>query len=161
MPTWPSGLNSYAEREGFSFSPGEPQLRTDFETGPARVRQRFTRSVPTVEYIMVMDELEFQLFKGFHYHETNQGASWFTMPVWTGAQYETREVRFREVYTANVFGLNWMRVSLTLEIRDMIAYNGAAIHVISTYGESFLESSLYLDIDRIVNTVLPNAVGTI
>jgi phage-related protein len=45
MPTWPSSLPDKPLQQGYEEAPGDGRQRTQMDTGPAKVRRRFTATV--------------------------------------------------------------------------------------------------------------------
>lgn len=114
-PTYPSNLPN-VRMQGYGFKPGNPNIRTDMESGYARVRRRFL-NVPTemqVSWSFSMNELG--LFEKFYENDLNAGASWFYIKLVNGVGETTYLARFTEPYDVKTEAkeFRWT-VSATLE----------------------------------------------
>ena len=150
MPTWPATLNHLIERGSFRYKPSEPQLRSGFERGPARMRRRFTRQIATVDGTLVMDSEEFLLFRSFWQNELDFGVQWFTMPVWDGNSYVTETVRAKEPFDASDHEGIMTAVGLSLEIRNQRVISLGLGQLLGLYGFAALMRMSDI-VDRHVN----------
>jgi len=57
-PTWPNTLPEWPVNNRFSIDPQELTVRSSMDTGPAKVRRRFTAAVYTIkaQYILTSDQ---------------------------------------------------------------------------------------------------------
>jgi len=139
-PEWPSTINHLAERGSWNKSPNEPVLRSEFDYGPARARQRFTSQIAKFSFTVMMTEIEYAYLEGFFQDDLRSGAAWFTMPVYLGrGGYETKVVRFTEPYQVKDAGFLHVKVSAKMEVRMTPLASGAAIYFVSEYGEPALD----------------------
>lgn len=121
MITWPTNLNGLPERGSWQYRPAPDNARTDFDQGPARVRRRFTTTLAELDFAVVMDYLEFEVFKAFVAYTLYSGTAWFSMSVFVGGEYSTRVVRLRDAknpYESSDDGYSRIKVSMKLEMRD-------------------------------------------
>lgn len=154
-PTWPSHINHLAERGSFQLVPNEPPLRSEFDSGPARQRRRFTRQVSKFSFTVQMNEDEYAAFEGFFQDDVRAGAAWFNMHVYLGrGGYEVRAVRFTEPYQVRDAGFRQVKISAKLEVNMVPLLSGAAAYFLGVYGETALDS--FDDtLDPIVNEQYP------
>lgn len=138
-PTWPPNINYLAERGSFKLTPGQAQLRSEFDYGPARMRRRFTREVSTFSFRVKMSETELALFEGFWADDLKSGTAWFNMPVYLGrGGYETRAVRFMEPYSLADAGFRHVMFSVKLEVKMVPIVSGAGAYFVGNFGEDAL-----------------------
>lgn len=158
---WPAALDYHVNKGTFRFTQSENQLRTDFEQGPARSRRRFTRQVATSEFSMSLSAPEFATFKRFFAEDLDYGVNWFNFPIWTGSDYTSHEVRMQEPYTASDdVALDYTRVSVRLEIRNLVLLSLLAACFVGLYGFENL-SSWGNTLDTFVNTTYPGLIETV
>lgn len=157
-PTWPPALNHYCDRGAWKFDPGDPTARTDMDAGPQRIRNRFSRSVPTLSARISFEAWEFDVFKAFWRIDLNNGASWFTMPVYEGGSYVEREVRLLGTWDAAEAGYLRSSVPVTLEIRSFETIDQGSAYLI---GQLSIDTAdlLITNLHEVVNVDLPAATG--
>lgn len=101
----------------YGFKPGNQNVRTDMETGLARVRRRFL-SAPTemsVSWELTLEELG--IFEKFYDTDTFGGSAWFNISLVNGVGETTYLARFKEPYDAKASAREYMwSVSATLEV---------------------------------------------
>jgi len=116
--TWPGTVRHTPVSGSMSVDePFRPPNRTDMEGGNRRGRRMATLNVATASFALRLDNPEFATFKAFVRDELVDGTADFTMPIWTGAAYETRTCR-NISYTANPGGGFFHDVAITLEVED-------------------------------------------
>lgn len=120
MATWPSTLpNPLAA--GYQLSAGDQTLRTDMETGSARVRRRTTARNDRVAVSWLLTEAQLDILRDWFDNASTGiagGAAWFNvnLAVGTGTRQAAVEARFVGPISAAVDGPYW-RVSAQLEVR--------------------------------------------
>lgn len=154
-PSWPSSLNYLAERGSLKFQQSEPQLRSEFDYGPARMRRRFTRQIATASFAVVLTSSEHEVFKTFYQENLLSGVSWFTMPVYTGDSYQIHVIRFTEPPAVSDAGYRHVKISAKVELKQLQIWDGAAAWLIGEYGESAALGEFVDPIDEIVNIGWP------
>lgn len=92
-------------------------VRTDFETGPARVRRRYTAPWTRIAVGWMMDAAMLQAFQDFYITTTNEGVDWFTMTLDLGYGMTAYTVRFASVPAINALDVGIWRVGAELERR--------------------------------------------
>lgn len=120
MASWPASLPAPLVA-GYSLSPADPCIRTDFEIGPKRVRRRTSARQDSVSVSWVMSASQFEEFRSWFDDAEDGiagGASWFLLSLQLGVGGEgVSEARFSQVFTADFLGGGFWRVSATLEVR--------------------------------------------
>lgn len=154
--TWPLGLTYQPSRDDFDFDPHEPNLRTDMEAGPARERARFSRSPATFRLTWLWDLDEFELFKGWYRFNLGNGLKWFTVPLFTGAEYQPTEVKFIGPYRPKLRGSMTWAVSATLQVRQLPTISADAVWLLGTQGPA-AAIKVMADLDLIINRIYPDA----
>ena len=94
---WPSVV-PYAPRAN-SLRVQEPfraPNTTDFEDGPQRARRSTTLNIVVVQFVIKMENDEFDLFKLWVRDDLVDGTLPFDMLVWTGSDYETKTCKFKQ-----------------------------------------------------------------
>lgn len=114
MPAWPETLPQSPLAEGYRETPANTALRTDMDTGPAKLRQRTTAAAATVNLSYLLSAAQVLTLDAF-YAGTLQGGTLafdFTHPV-TG---ETVSCRFRQPPQRMALQGGYFRVSAELEV---------------------------------------------
>lgn len=75
--TWPSDLPDKPLREGYQETPPQTQIRTEMDTGPDKVRQRFTANVREYNVQIIIDNSQLDSFDTFYTDTTSGGAEKF------------------------------------------------------------------------------------
>ena len=83
MSAWPSLLGN-PQFSGYDLESTDPTVRTDMDSGPARVRRRFTSSPDNVSLRFVFNETQMATFRSFWETGFLNGAAWVSMPIKTG-----------------------------------------------------------------------------
>lgn len=141
MISWPENLNSFAERGSWSFKQKMETVRTDFDSGPSRVRRRFTVATSEATFTIMMNYTEVEYLKIFIDEKLSMGVKWFLMPVFVGGAYKSCVVRFKNSDSPIEIkdnGYNNVLVTLTLEIRDSgNVFDELSKYLLEQYGEAF------------------------
>lgn len=119
MSAWPSTLPAPLGSDyGVDFT--DATVRTDMESGPARVRRRYTAAPDMVQLGWKFTEAQMATFRTFFEDTIAMGAAWFDLPLKDGraAGMVTREVRFTQPpRAAYIPGFGW-HVSAVVEVRS-------------------------------------------
>ena len=116
--SWPASLPS-ATVSGFDLETTSACVRTDMESGTARMRRRFTATPDNITLCYVFKPEEMVTFRAFWRGEFNFGAAWVDIPLKTGtsAGMETKSCRVPSgTFHATLAGVNWI-VELQVEVR--------------------------------------------
>lgn len=84
MSAWPSTL-PLPKLSGYGLQAGDPTVRTDMESGPARVRRRFTAAPDKLTLSFVLNVAQMVIFRAFWISDFQQGAAWVSMPIKDGS----------------------------------------------------------------------------
>ena len=114
IPIWPATLPQTLLLQGYGESPGENQLRSPMEVGPAKVRRRATSAPRKVTGSLYLSASQLDDFKTFYNTTLLSGTLRFTWddPTDTGT---TVEMRFSEVPTWSAQE-TLFELSMTIEI---------------------------------------------
>jgi hypothetical protein len=77
---WPITLQQLLNESGFGITRGETVLRSDMDSGPAKTRRRFTKSVDSYTASIWVDETQYLTFENFYDTTLNGGTLPFTFP---------------------------------------------------------------------------------
>lgn len=115
-PTFPTTLPGMLMRN-YSLKPINNAIRTEMESGPARMRRRYI-SVPTevtVQWLFSLAELN--TFQTFYRNTIFDGVAWFNIKIVDGRGEGTFLARFKEPYRAATEAREHMWVvDATLEV---------------------------------------------
>ena len=148
---WPVQLNYLVERGSFQMVQTDPALRSEFDYGPARMRQRFTRSPARQQLTIVLTSEEFEVFKSFWQYNLQSGVNWFNFPIFTGDVYAAHAVRIVEPPATSYLGFRHLSVSFKLEVKRLSIWSKGAADVIGEYGAGAI-LNLANPVDFTVNT---------
>lgn len=118
MAVWPATLPAPLATD-YGFDITDATVRTDMDSGPARVRRRFTAAPDMLSASWKFTEAQMAIFRTFFEADAQHGAAWFDLSLKDGraAGAVTREVRFASPWRAAwIPGFGW-HVSATLEAR--------------------------------------------
>ena len=119
MPTWPSTLPA-PRVSGYSLESGDATVRTDMESGPARVRRRYTAAPDTLQLRWLFSDTQMDTFRDTWDGDWAHGSAWINLPVRDGrtggvVNHEARPNPAK--FTAELVSANVWTVSMTVEIR--------------------------------------------
>ena len=77
MDTWPVALQQKLNVDSFQYNFGKTTIRTEVDTGPAKVRSRFTDAVDTYTCSVLLTFAEVEIFKTFYKTTLNNGVNQF------------------------------------------------------------------------------------
>lgn len=111
--TWPFDLQQRVNEDGFSYQFGETALRSENDTGPAKVRRRFTKGIDTVTCTINLPIGDFALFRDFYNVSLNGGVSpfYFRNPMTD----EMEVFRFSGPPKADPMGGRYFKVAMAWE----------------------------------------------
>lgn len=116
--TWPGALNHRPERDGYRFRPHDAQSRVEMAQGPARKRRLWTDSPAYVTGTWPLMLTEYEIFRAWHHVDLEDGAQWFTLPIYTGASFTSCPCRFSTTYKPSLQGLTWS-IGFEIEVRQV------------------------------------------
>lgn len=120
MSTWPSTL-PIPQMAGYDVEATDPTARTDMDSGPARVRRRFTAAPDKVSLSFIMDEAQMIIFRAFWETDFLSGAAWVYMPIRDGiaAGMSSKECRpSAGKFKASPVSSSHWNVSFDVEVRS-------------------------------------------
>jgi len=92
----------------YSTSNENAVLRTSMEGGPERQRRVFTQVPARYKITFILNNHEYEIFRGFFKHSLNEGADYFTIELDLDIGLTVETVRFIEPYTAKKLShLHW------------------------------------------------------
>lgn len=117
-PTFPTTLPNVS-MTGYGFQPGKSTIRTEMETGLARVRRRFIGAPTEVKVMWKLSREELGIFEKFYEEDAQAGAAWFYINLVNGTGESQYLARFKEEYSAMAAHRehSW-EVSATLEVQS-------------------------------------------
>lgn len=78
MPTWPSTLPQQLELAGLTVQEAETRIATNTDTGPGKVRNRFTAGVQPVTGAVTLTSAQLATFETFYRSTLQRGTLSFT-----------------------------------------------------------------------------------
>ena len=118
MATWPTTL-PYAMRSGYELSPLDQTLRTDMESGPARVRRLTKARNDKITVTWMMTATQLAAFRIWFESDSDcaGGQAWFDMNVNTDGIVESKVCRFVGPWKASLIDSVSWSVAAQIEIR--------------------------------------------
>lgn len=114
-PTYPSSLPN-VRMQGYGFRPGNPNIRTDMESGFARVRRRFLNAPTEMKVSWSFTLAELGIFEKFYEQDLSAGSAWFYINLVNGAGETQYLARFTESYDVKTEAKEFVwTVTATLE----------------------------------------------
>lgn len=127
MATWPQSLPAPL-LASYQFAPEATTIKTDMDSGPARVRRRFTTGVTQYQATWHFTGQQLAIFEAWFVHQAQSGASWFSMPQRNGQGNTNVNARFSTgTYTARALSDKLWEISGQLEVRDRPIMDAATL----------------------------------
>lgn len=159
IPQWPENILPYEPTmTTYSLVHQDDNARTAMDTGPQRVRRRYTDTTHLVAVEWHWTALQFEYFRAFYEDDLQKGSLWFDVNIFTGSEYQTKRVRFTGPFESNDKGYNNWHVNAQLEVRDLGTVGGGMVWMINEYGLDFVLNTLMPLTDTYVNTNYYDAV---
>lgn len=83
MATWPDSLG-VPQLSGYGLETEDVTVRTSMESGPARVRRRYTAGPDAIQLKFIFDAAQMATFRAFWDADWAQGSAWVDLPVSDG-----------------------------------------------------------------------------
>lgn len=115
---WPSTL-PMPLLDGYLTSPGAEAVRTDMESGEARVRRRSVAAPDSLKLAWILDAAQMQIFRAYWDVELAAGAAWCDMTIDVGDGVEQKSVRIIGQYQAARISPGHWKVSCEAEVRKL------------------------------------------
>lgn len=121
LPAWPSGVTYRPERQGWSQKDGQAPASTEFQFGISRMRRTSRARLTEQQVSLFLPAVQISDFNTFIETTTAGATSRFTMSVWDGAAYVTRNVQIKggEGGVSRQSVGTGQRVAFTLMIEDL------------------------------------------
>jgi hypothetical protein len=104
---------------GYGLNHVSPLLRTEMDSGRARVRRVYTETPSLISARWVMSSVLAAHFEAWFRDTLGDGAAWFNLRIRVAAGVESRACRFVEMYDGpELVGRDLWRFSAELETRD-------------------------------------------
>lgn len=114
MSAWPGTLPQQFSQDGYQEQLPDVVLRSEMDTGPAKVRRRYTAAVLTFQGQMEMDLDQVEDLEDFYADDCDYGATTFTwVHPRTGAAVTMRWVR---PPTIQALPGGWAQATLVVEV---------------------------------------------
>ncbi len=115
---FPSTL-PHAEISGYQFAPDSTTISTDMDSGPPRVRRRYTKANTHYQSSWTFTQQQLATFEAWFVLNANSGAAWFSMPAFNGKGMTTVTARISSgTYTAKLINYKTWQVTAALEVSD-------------------------------------------
>lgn len=115
MAVYPSSLPGPLI-DGYVISPIDQTIRTEMETGPARVRRRTYARNDLLDVSFAFTGQQLSAFRTWFEGDASGGAEWFDIALDIGDGTAEQEARFKGPWKASRDGLMW-KVTAQLEVR--------------------------------------------
>lgn len=113
MADWPSELQQYLNRESFRRQRQDTNITSEVETGPRKVRRRFTNAQTYLRATIWVHQDDFNILEDFYVIDLADGTGTFDFDDPTTG--ETKQFRFTQPYQANALGGVYFRVTMDWE----------------------------------------------
>ncbi len=133
LPIWPDTL-PMSRIEGYGVAPQPNVLRTDIESGAARVRLRSTATLYRVRVQWRLSQEAFAVFDAWWAHVLKQGVLWFAMPLVGGLGVQTVQSRFLGSWDTELLPGNKWQVKAQLEIQNFPQLTFEEVQVAAALG---------------------------
>lgn len=142
------------EVQGYGFTPQNNKVRTQFESGAARVRRihRSPTSNFTVGNKLTIEQLA--IFEYWWANEALDGSQWFDTKLVNGVGVTTVEARPVEDYQVQALSSQVFQLTWELEVRSKPLMNGND-YAVATQGGEEAFGLLSDELDVIVNEEIP------
>ena len=114
MPIWPEILPVYPLLQGYRETMPETVLRSDMETGPAKLRQRSTATISKIHLQFLVNDTQLTAFRDFYQETLSGGALGFSF--YHPTKLENVTCRFATPYEVVSVNGTFHRVQAVLEV---------------------------------------------
>lgn len=132
---FPTAINNLAQRGTFTRKPGNPNRSSEYDSGPDRIRQRYSNVPDLFAFQIKLSGVETMVLDGFYKSITKYGTLWFVMPVVIANTYLDAECRFKKdtIQYADG-GFDVFIATMNIEVRNAPISNRAANILFEQYG---------------------------
>lgn len=154
MPIFYPSVLPVPEVQGYGFTPQNNKVRTQFESGPARVR-RIHRS-PTTNFTVgnKLTREQLAIFEYWWVNEALDGSQWFQTSLVNGVGLSTVDARAVEEYQVQALASEVFQLTWELEVRSKPLMNGND-YAVAAQGGADAFALLSDELDVIVNEEIP------
>lgn len=154
MPIFYPSVLPVPEVQGYGFTPQNNKVRTQFESGPARVR-RIHRS-PTTNFTVgnKLTREQLAIFEYWWVNEALDGSQWFQTSLVNGVGLSTVDARAVDEYQVQALASEVFQLTWELEVRSKPLMNGND-YAVATQGGADAFALLSDELDVIVNEEIP------
>lgn len=99
-PTFPTTISG-VDMNKYSFKPKDKTIRTEMETGLARVRRRYMGTPTEVTVGWIFSRAELGIFEKFFENDLQGGSAWFYINLVNGVGETQYLARFMEPYSVS------------------------------------------------------------
>jgi hypothetical protein len=143
------------EVSSIGIEPGNNLVRTDFESGPARVRRTSRKPTSTYGVAWIVELEDLGVFEYWFENIALDGVLWFTTRLVNGADVQDCEARFIGKYSVSARSSKIFQISASLEVRNAPRISAVAYEVLTTIGNQQFQRGEAI-LDHVVNTELPS-----
>ena len=133
IPVWPDTL-PLPRIEGYGLAPQSNAIRTDIDSGAARMRLRSTSTLYRVRSEWRFSQEAFAVFDAWWMHVLNQGVLWFAMPLTAGLGVQAVQARFIAPWDTELLAGNRWQVKAQLEVQDFPRLSPDEVQVAAELG---------------------------
>lgn len=156
--TWPATLHFEPERETLKMLLNSGVIRQQMDGGNTLTRNRFSSMPVQQQFDWYFTSAEWDIFFGFWSATLVKGQKRFLVPIWTGSAYSTLTAKFISDPEPTAAGVTDMRVSATVELRNLVSLDSGASWIVGEYGAEFVVE--FSDkLDHIVNVQMPGVLA--
>lgn len=154
MPIFYPSVLPVPEVQGYGFTPQNNKVRTQFESGPARVR-RIHRS-PTTNFTVgnKLTREQLAIFEYWWVNEALDGSQWFETTLVNGVGLSTVDARAVDEYQVQALASEVFQLTWELEVRSKPLMNGND-YAVAAQGGAEAFGLLSDELDVIVNEEIP------
>jgi hypothetical protein len=154
MPIFYPSVLPVPEVQGYGFTPQNNKVRTQFESGPARVR-RIHRS-PTTNFTVgnKLTREQLAIFEYWWVNEALDGSQWFETTLVNGVGLSTVDARAVDEYQVQALASEVFQLTWELEVRSKPLMNGND-YAVAAQGGADAFALLSDELDVIVNEEIP------
>ena len=138
---------------------GKSRSATDMDSGPQRMRRRFSSVQAPISFKVLMTDSEFEEFKTFYKTTLEDGTKWFLMPIFSGSSYLPHVVRFNPGFIPQFVSSGFKKalVSFDLTVRELYTVSETVYWLLGLYGFDVTQNMID-NADRFVNECWPGFV---
>lgn len=123
IATWPAALPRW-HAEGYGYKPGDPNARTNMDSGTQRIRRRFI-SVPTdVTVQTALNPAQLAIFEAWWANSAFAGSATVLLPITNGAGTTSVRCTFKDMYQSSLITGGLWLISVPVRALNLPVANG-------------------------------------